>query len=345
VRAYPGEGEADHGYRAWWGLPALPKLNTDDPEVREYLFGVAEHWLRFGIDGWRLDVPAEIDDEGFWQEFRRRCRAIRPDAYLVGEIWRQAPAWLQGDRFDALMNYPLAAAILGFVGGRHLDGHVLAEHHEMSHSVHAIDGHAFATRVAALDTAYDPAVVAVQLNLLGSHDTPRIRTVLGGDADRVRLATLLQVTLPGAPCIYYGDEVGLSGGNDPACRGSYPWDPTDWEPGLRESIRAVIGLRRDEPVLRSGPIRFVGAATHAVAFQRGVGPGRLVVALNAGDGRVHLPIATGFDAPDADEDHRPAERFEPIELPGFGAVPPAVVVDGHATLDLGPRSGTVLRIR
>ena len=98
-----------------------PKLNTDDPEVREYLFGVAEHWLRFGIDGWRLDVPEEIDDETFWQEFRARCRAIRPDAYLVGEIWRVAPEWVRGDRFDALMNYPLGEAILGFAGGSRLD--------------------------------------------------------------------------------------------------------------------------------------------------------------------------------------------------------------------------------
>jgi glycosidase len=97
-------------------MPALPKLNTDEPAVREFLFEVAEHWLRFGIDGWRLDVPTEIDDEAFWQEFRSRCRAVRPDAYLVGEIWHLAPDWLLGDRFDALMNYPLAEAILGYAG-------------------------------------------------------------------------------------------------------------------------------------------------------------------------------------------------------------------------------------
>ena len=119
--AEPGTRSAPFGYRAWWGLPALPKLNTDNPEVREFLFRVAEHWLLFGIDGWRLDVPAEIDDEAFWQEFRERCRAIRSDAYLVGEIWREAPDWLRGDRFDAVMNYPLAEAILGYAGGASLD--------------------------------------------------------------------------------------------------------------------------------------------------------------------------------------------------------------------------------
>ncbi len=197
------------GYNAWWGLPALPKLNTDDPEAREFLFGVAEHWLRFGIDGWRLDVPEEIADESFWQEFRARCRAVNPDAYLVGEIWHVAPEWLRGDRFDALMNYPLGEAILGFAGGSRLDLGIVAGHDQYRTHVRPTDGPAFAARVLEICTAYDPDVTAVQLNLLGSHDTPRLRTVLGGDVAAVRLAFLLLATLPGAPCLYYGDEIGL----------------------------------------------------------------------------------------------------------------------------------------
>ena len=120
------------GYEAWWGLPALPKLNTDYQPVRDYLLGVAEHWIRFGIDGWRRDVPEEIADPTFWQAFRTRVRAVNPDAYLVGEIWRIAPEWLAGDRFDAVMNYPLAEAILGFVGAHHLDDAVVRSHHEYS---------------------------------------------------------------------------------------------------------------------------------------------------------------------------------------------------------------------
>ena len=194
----PGTPSAALGYEAWWGLPALPKLNTDERQVREYLFGVAEHWLRFGIDGWRLDVPGEIDDEAFWQEFRERCRAVRPDAYLVGEIWSAAPEWVRGDRFDALMNYPLAEAILGFAGGQALDMAVVGSQREYAANIRLLDGPAFAARVRELAAIYDPTVVAAQLNLLGSHDTPRMRTVLGGDAARVRLAFLLQATLPGA---------------------------------------------------------------------------------------------------------------------------------------------------
>ena len=109
------------GYRAWADLAPLPKLNTDNRDVRELILQVAEHWIHRGIDGWRLDVPEEIDDLPFWQEFRRRVRAINPEAYLVGEIWTRAEEWLEGDRFDAVMNYPFSRNALGFFGGDRLD--------------------------------------------------------------------------------------------------------------------------------------------------------------------------------------------------------------------------------
>ena len=157
----PGTPSSAVGYAAWWGIPSLPKLNTSHPAAREYLMTVAEHWLRFGIDGWRLDVPEEIHDESFWQEFRRRCRAVRSDAYLVGEIWNVAPEWLHGDRFDALMDYPLAEAILGFAGGSRLDMAVVRSHHEYGTNVTHLDGPAFAERLEDLLDAYEPEVVAV----------------------------------------------------------------------------------------------------------------------------------------------------------------------------------------
>src|SRR5699024_1102189 len=104
------------GYTAWVGLHALPKLNTDNPQVREYLMQVGEYWLRKGIDGWRLDVADEITTPGFWEEFRQRVRAINPEAWIVAEIWEIVPKFLQGDRFDALMNYPFTSAALAFCG-------------------------------------------------------------------------------------------------------------------------------------------------------------------------------------------------------------------------------------
>ena len=339
LTAYPPTGTPASalGYEAWWGLPALPKLNTDEPAVREYLFGVAEHWLRFGIDGWRLDVPGEIDDQAFWQEFRTRCRAVRSDAYLVGEIWHLAPDWLLGDRFDALMNYPLAEAILGYVGAGALDTAVVHAHHEYAGSVVPRDGSAFARRLQELLATYDPATTAVQLNLLGSHDAPRLRTVIGGDVARVSLAFLLQATLPGAPCLYYGDEIGLTGGNDPDCRGSFPWDTARWEPGLRDSVRALLRLRTAEPALRDGPLTIVGAMESAVAFERGVGAARFVVVVNPG-AAVRLPLRFA-DAPAGQGGH-----LAPVSLPGLGGVGEAPILDGQAMLDVAPLGGAVLRI-
>ncbi len=338
--AYPSPGTppSEFGYKAWWGLPALPKLNTDNLEVREYLFTVAEHWLRFGIDGWRLDVPGEIDDEAFWQEFRGRCRAIRRDAYLVGEIWRVAPEWLRGDRFDALMNYPLGEAILGFAGGSHLDMGVVSTHHEYRLWVRPLDGPGFADRVMELDRAYDPDVVAVQLNVLGSHDAPRLRTVLGDDIGSVRLATLLQATLPGAPSIYYGDEIGLQGGHDPDCRRAFPWDDARWDSGLRDTVRALLRLRRAERALRGGSIGIVGARGSAVAYQRGEGSSRFIVAVNPGDEPTRLDLR--FDGPHGNL----AGRLEPIDLPGLGGIGGAPVVAGEVTIELPARAGSVLRI-
>jgi cyclomaltodextrinase / maltogenic alpha-amylase / neopullulanase len=339
ILAYPPFGTPAHeiGYAAWWGIPALPQLNAADPAVREYLMTVAEHWLRFGIDGWRLDVPDEIREPGFWQEFRSRCRAIRPDAYLVGEIWRVAPEWLGGDRFDALMDYPLAEAILGFAGGAHLDLGVIGAHREYGANVRAIDGPAFAARLGELLAAYDPDVVAVQLNLLGSHDTPRMRSILGGDPDAVRLATLLQLTLPGAPCLYYGDEVGLTGGNDPGCRGAFPWDESRWDGAFRAFVRELVHLRRSRPALHAGGTTIVAAAGGAVAVERRLDDARLVIAVNASD----EPARLDFRLDGVGEGAR-LEHVAPG--PATGTDRWSAEPDGVSAIALGPRSGSVLRL-
>ncbi len=278
------------GYRAWWGLPALPKLNVANPYVREYLFGVAEHWLRFGIDGWRLDVPTEIEDPTFWPEFRRRCRAVDPEAYLVGEIWIEAPDWLSGDRFDGLMNYPLASAILGFAGGTSLDLRVVDEHHMYRESIRPLDAAAFGRVVERLMSLYDPAVIAVQLNLLGSHDAPRALTVLGGDVAALRLAFTLQLTLPGAPCIYYGDEIAMAGYHDPDCRRSYPIEPGAGDQRLREHVAALAAARHEHVALRRGEVRCVGAIGGAVVLERTAEGQRALVAVNAGHEAVDVPF-------------------------------------------------------
>jgi len=321
------------GYEAWWGIPALPKLNVGEPAVREFVWGVAEHWLRFGIDGWRLDVPAEIDDPSFWQEFRRRCRAANPEAYLVGEIWNVAPDWVSGDRFDALMNYPLGEAIIGYVGGASLNYPLLRSHHEYA-SVTELDAPAFAERLAELLSAYSPETTATQLNLLDSHDTPRALSLVSGDIDAMQLAVLLQATLPGAPSVYYGDEVGLTGGKDPESRKAFPWDTARWESDLLDATKASFALRRAEPALRADGVRLLGSDGGLLAFERRAGDRRFAVAINAGPGGA----TTSLDEADV-----PAEVVLAV---GRARIDPPTVTseEGSVRIRLPPRAGAVVRL-
>lgn len=298
VRSFPlnAYGEGEIGYAAWAGRPALPEFETDTDAVREFLFDVGTRWLAFGIDGWRLDVPNEIDDDGFWQEFRRRCREVNPEAYLVGEIWGDAGRWLQGDQFDAVMNYPLGRRIFGFVADE-LDMHEIAQ--SGWGEIERRDAAETADAIGAELARYHPDVVASQLNLLGSHDTPRLRTVLCDDQDAVRLAYAMLLTLPGAPCIYYGDEIGMAGGHDPACRAAIPWErPEAWHEDLRTWIRDLIGLRHAHAELRSDAFEVLHEDGRVLAYRRG-GRNGLVVVVNASaepvsiDWRVWEALANG----------------------------------------------------
>ncbi len=284
------------GYRSWWDVPSLPKLRIENPAVRQYVMGVVEHWTRFGIDGWRLDVPQDIEDPTFWPEFRRRVRAINPEAYLVGEIWHEAPEWLSGDRFDALMNYPLGLAILGFVGGPHLDYGVIHGQANYRDSLVELDGPRFAEQLIRNMTLNAPETTAVQFNVIGSHDSPRARSVLSGDVVRLRLAALLQLTLPGTPSIYYGDEIAMSGGPDPDCRRAYPTRLEEVEPeGLvhRSFVRAAIRARRRHVALRRGEVDALVAEGRAVLLERTADGHRAVVAVNAADEPCRLALTDG----------------------------------------------------
>jgi neopullulanase len=291
VDHFGAESFSSLGYGAWWNLPALPKLNTDNPKVREYLMQVAEHWIRFGADGWRLDVAAEIDDDDFWREFRRRVKAVNPDAYIVAEVWTEDQRWLQGDQFDAYMNYPLGFAVLSFAAGGHRDQGVIDQHGDVRSGVRHEDGPGFANRLQRALTTYAPEINAVQLNLLGSHDMPRIRSICDGDRDAVRLATLIQMTVGGAPCIYYGDEIGLTGAQDPYCRGAFPVDEIKWDHGLRAYVRGLTGFRRAHRAVRRGAFAIVGAAGMAAAYRRSDADATFVVCVNAGEEPVSLEIS------------------------------------------------------
>lgn len=291
--AYPSPQEEDDirregslraiGYQGWWNLPGLPKFNTKTPAVREFLFSVAEHWIRFGIDGWRLDVPGEIDDDSFWQEFRRRVRSSNPNAYLVGELWHDARRWLQGDQFDASMNYMLSMACLGFFAGDHLNLDEALKAGGYQGFLQQLDARSFADRIDANLALYPWDVNRVQLNLLDSHDTPRFLTAAGGDINSLKLALTFVMGFPGAPCLFYGDEIGIAGSQDPDCRQPFPWEASKWNSDLREFVKKLIGLRQSYAPLRRGDFQRLFADHGAYAFSRRLGKQRAVIALSAAE--------------------------------------------------------------
>jgi len=267
-----------HGYEAWWNLPALPKLNVSTPAVREFLWDVATHWIEFGADGWRLDVPAEIADDAFWQEFRQRVKSVNPDAYVVGEIWDDACHWLEGDQFDAVMNYPVTRACLSFFAGDRL------VHTEAAKSgygqLETLDANGFRQEIDRVLKLYPRPVTEVQFNLLSSHDTPRFKTLAHNDDSAYRLALLFQMTYPGAPSIYYGEEIGMEGKHDPDCRRGFPWDEGQWDVDLRAFVQRCISLRKAHPALRRGDFAWLLAEDDVVAYVRRLENEAVLVALN-----------------------------------------------------------------
>jgi cyclomaltodextrinase / maltogenic alpha-amylase / neopullulanase len=326
------------GYQAWWDLPALPKINTADPHARAYLMEVAEHWIRFGVDGWRLDVAEEVPDE-FWREFRQRVKAVDPEAFIVAEIWHEKPQDLKGDMYDALMNYPLAEAIISFTGGDRLDRRVVGQHFNLNATIHDDDAARFGERLERALTLYDPNVTAVQLNLLDSHDTPRFLSLVGGHTDALGLATLIQMTLPGAPSIYYGDEIGLLGELDPYSRGAFPWDhPDRWDRDLLADISGAAAFRHATPVVRHGDFRLVATIARTIAYLRTLDDGAALVAVNAGDVSCRLSLAL----PELDGRTLEARRW--AGRPS-GTVPDRLeVVGGRAELEVPPRDGVVYTV-
>jgi neopullulanase len=293
LNAYDENG--DHRYRSWWDMPALPKFNVQTPAVRTFLWDVATRWLEEGADGWRLDVPEEIDDAAFWREFRRRCRAVREDAWLVGEIWGRPDAWVGGDPFDGTMFYPLARAILGLVG-RDVD-QKQARRGGLGR-IESRTPQAFADELAVLLDA-PAATREAHMTLLGSHDTARIRTLLGGDRAAIDQAYGLLLALPGAPTIYYGDELGLEGGHDPDNRGTIPWERPDlWDDRRLEELRRRIAVRHDVRALRRGTVETLHAAGGELWLGRRDGDERALVVVRLDDDAA-APGADGVRLPAA----------------------------------------------
>ncbi len=275
IKRFPLDAYTDkplENYEGWWNLKALPKLNTTNKQVRKYIFDVARYWIEQGIDGWRLDVPNEIDDDGFWAEFRHVVRSANRDAYLLGEIWDINPRWTDDKHFDGLMNYPVRDALLALLQGRE----------------NAVK---FGERINNLIKAYIPENLSAMYVPLDSHDTERFKTLVGGNAEKLKLAFLFQMAFPGAPAIYYGDEIGQEGGKDPDSRRAFPWKEADWNQDLRTWVKTLIALRKRTPSLRRGSFMNLLAEDGHYAFARTLGEEKILVVLNT-TGR-----ARQFDVP------------------------------------------------
>jgi len=284
----PYDMDEPANYEAWWGMRALPKFNTDNAEARDYLMRVGEYWAKRGIDGWRLDVPEEIQTPGFWEEFRERTRAVNPDLYIVGEIWADAGAYINdGDRFDGTMNYPFTTATIAYAVGGRLNQSTMMDN-PYYNVAPATDAGGYRDRIQRLLDQYPEPAALANLNLLDSHDTARMLTIASGDEDSVVLALALLLTFPGAPSIYYGTEVGLEGGKDPDCRRSFPWDHEDhWNDRILDATKSLIALRHRYSALRSSDYRIVwppddGDGSMSFAVERSDGDEHILVVVNAG---------------------------------------------------------------
>ena len=267
-------------YHAWWGFDTLPTVNKMDPSFLEYVItgedSVVAHWLNLGADGFRLDVADELPDE-FLQLLRQRVKAINPEALVLGEVWEDASSKIAYDKrrtyftageLDSVMNYPFRNAIIQFVRGYD-------------------SGTGLKETVMSIAENYPPEVVLCNMNLLGTHDTPRILTALVDDFDgsreekarrhlsrnqldvaydRLRTASLLQYTLPGSPNLYYGDEAGMEGYRDPFNRRPYPWGRE--VPELLSHYQRLGRLRREHEAFRLGDIQFFAAQDKHIGFTR-----------------------------------------------------------------------------
>jgi glycosidase len=262
-------------YDSWMNVFTMPKINLSNPETRTYFLDMTRYWIEeFDIDGWRMDVvPFVVPD--FWAEFRRVAKAVKPDVVLLAEIWGNGSFWLQGEGFDGTMNYTLRTLALEYFAYKKMSPR------------------AFLDGCVDMLMMYAGDITQVGQNLLSSHDTERFLHEAGDDLKRLRLATFFQMTMPGSPSIYYGDEVGVTGGHDPDCRRAFPWDqPDEWDMEMQALVKTLAKLRKVYPALKTGDWKKVWQSEEALAYLRFEKEHRVLVVINrdAAIGNIVIPL-------------------------------------------------------
>ena len=256
----PAAGELP-GYTCFSYVADMPKTNTADPFLRQYFCDIGAYWVRkFDVDGWRLDVANELDD-GFLRAFRASVKAAKSDALIVGEVWENAAHYLGGDMLDSAMNYDFRRYCRRFFAEQ------------------TVDAETFDTNVSTLLLRYNENALFAQLNLLDSHDVSRFLSLCGGKTERMELAVLLQMTFPGMPCVFYGDEKGLCGESEPEYRRPMAWDASS---PLEEVYRRMIALRKTHPALRYGSFHTELACGGVYRYSRVWNVTKITVAMNLG---------------------------------------------------------------
>jgi len=287
--------DADKQYKGWLGVSDLPELDKADPSYRAFAYGapdsITRTWLRAGAAGWRMDVAPWVPDD-FWRAWRTVVKQTRPDALTVSETWWDASKFFLGDEFDSTMDYIFRNAVLDYANGG--------------------DARLMVANLEEMREAYPPQTFAALMNLLSTHDTARSLHVLG-EVDgkstpaevalakrKLRLAVFFQMTYPGSPAIYYGDEVGVTGGDDPYNRGTYPWADRGGHPdiALLAEFRRLTKLRHDLAVLRHGTLLApLHVDEHVVALARRDAAAWAITATNNSDTPRTLEIALPAGAP------------------------------------------------
>ncbi len=272
------QSEPDKQYKGWVGTPDLPELNKASPEYRRFAFGdkdsVTRLWLDRGAAGWRMDVAPWVSDD-FWREWRKVVKQQKPDAMTIAETWFDSSKYFLGDTFDSAMNYIFRNTVLDYAAG----GKANALYHN----------------IELMREAYPPQTFFAMMNLLSTHDQPRALHHFGYVSEttdqativtakqRQRLAMFFQMMFPGSPTIYYGDEVGLSGGEDPFNRAAYPWADKGGKPDLQmlADVKAMLKVRKDNPVIRHGSIAApLLLDEHVIVLARQLGDSWAITATN-----------------------------------------------------------------
>ena len=238
-------------YKAWWGVPDMPKVNFESKEARQWALDVTKHWIEnFDIDGWRMDVAKELDFS-FWKEFRDIAHKANKDTLLISEIFGDTSQWLQGDRFDGTMNYSFREAMTDYFATKR------------------INNKEFADSLANLYSMYSFEALSSCQNLLSSHDVKRFLNRCGKEEDGILGAIFLQATFPGIAGIYYGDEIGLGGADDPFNREPFPWHSEEsWNSTILDYTKKLMNIKKSSSIFKYGRFELLDDNEQFVAFRR-----------------------------------------------------------------------------